>query len=109
MSFNLLCLNPSKTEFIIGLSVQIKKIPDPSINGYSTSSTTFTSDAPGGNLGITFDPRLSYSNHFSNLSRSCFIHIRDLRRIRPMLDSKTASIIYPPPSSILNNRLPQLP
>ena len=32
MSSNFLCLNPSKTEFIIiGLSAQIKKIPDPSI------------------------------------------------------------------------------
>jgi len=31
MSPNLLCLNPSKTEFItIGPSTQIKKIPDPS-------------------------------------------------------------------------------
>src|SRR6218665_2952233 len=33
MSSNLLRLNPSKTEFIIiGLSAQIKKIPDPSIH-----------------------------------------------------------------------------
>src|SRR6218665_1489564 len=42
---------------------------------------------------LLFYPHLSFSNHISNLSRSCFMHIRDLRRIRPMLDFKTASTI----------------
>src|SRR6218665_2298007 len=82
MSSNLLCFNPSKTEFIIiGLPAQSKKIPDSN----SSSFTTFISDAPVRNLGVTFDPHLSFSNHITNLSRSCFMHIRDLRRIRPML------------------------
>src|SRR6218665_252640 len=95
MSYNLLCLNPSKTEFIIiGLPAQIKKIPDSSIRlSNNSSSTTVISDAPVRNLGVTFDPHLSFSNHISNLSRSCFMHIRDLRRIRPMLDFKNASTI----------------
>src|SRR6218665_1060702 len=76
MSSNLLRLNPSKTEFIIiGLPAQIKKIPDPSIHlSDNSSSTSFTSDAPVRNLGVTFDPHLSFSNHISNLSRSCFMH-----------------------------------
>src|SRR6218665_1757402 len=90
MSSILLRLNPSKTEsIIIGLHVpaQIKKILDPSIHlSDNSSSTSFTSDAPVRNLGVTFDPHLSFSNHISNLSRSCFMHIRDLRRIRPILD-----------------------
>src|SRR6218665_2862367 len=104
MSSNLLRLNPSKTEFIIiGLPAQIKKIPDPSIHlSDNSSSTSFTSDAPVRNLGVTFDPHLSFSNHISNLSRSCFMHIRDLRRIRPMLDFKTASTIA---TSIVHSKL----
>src|SRR6218665_2045926 len=104
MSSNLLRLNPSKTEFIIiGLPAQIKKIPDPTIHlSYNSSPTTFTSDAPVRNLGVTFDPHLSFSNHISNLSRSCCMHIRDLRRIRPMLDSKTASTIA---TSIVHSKL----
>ena len=53
-------------------------------------------------LVITFDPHLSFSNHISNLSRSCFMHIRDLRRIRPMLDFKTASTIA---TSIVHSKL----
>src|SRR6218665_1853375 len=36
--------------------------------------------------------RWGYRN-ISNLSHSCFMHIRDLRPIRPMLDSTTASKI----------------
>src|SRR6218665_3437024 len=58
MSSNLLCLNPSKTEFIIiGQPAQIKKIPDSSIRlSNNSSSTTFISDAPVRNLGVTFDP-----------------------------------------------------
>src|SRR6218665_1423656 len=91
MLSNLLCLNPFKTEFIIiGLSAQIEKFPDPSTQLSDNSySTTFISNV----LGVIFKPHLSFSNHISNLSRSCFMDIRDLRRIRPMLDFKTASII----------------
>ena len=87
-SNNLFCLNTCKTEFlIIGLHVpaQMKKLYDPSIH-LSNNSSTFTSDAPVSNLGVTFDPDLSFSNHISNLSRSYFMHTRDLHRIRPMLD-----------------------
>src|SRR6218665_947434 len=102
MSSNLLRLNPSKTEFIIiGLPAQIKEIPDPSIHlSDNSSSTSFTSAAPVRNLGVTFDPHLSFSNHISN--RSCFMHIRDLRRIRPMLEFKTASTIA---TSIVHSKL----
>src|SRR6218665_1152223 len=82
---------------------QIKKIPDSSIRlSNNSSSTTFISDAPVRNLGVTFDPHLSFYNHISNLSRSCFMHIRDLRRIRPMLDFKTVSTIA---TSIVHSKL----
>src|SRR6218665_458778 len=93
MTSNLLCLNPSKTEFLhIGLRDQLKKTPDPSIslNPDSTSTHTFTATSPVRNLGVIFDQNLSLSDHITHLSRSCF---RDLRRIRPMLDLKTASTI----------------
>src|SRR6218665_3855513 len=93
---NLLCLNPSKTECIlIGLRDQLKKIPDPSIslNLDSASTHTFTPTSPVRNLGVIYDQNFSFSDHITQLSRSCFMHIRDLRRIRPILDLKTASTI----------------
>src|SRR6218665_1102773 len=96
MTSNLLCLNTSQTKFIlIGLRDQLKKIPDPSISldPDSASTHTFTPTSPVRNLGVTFDQNLSFSDHITQLSRSCFMHIRDLRRIRLMLDLKTASTI----------------
>src|SRR6218665_3283016 len=54
------------------------------------------------NLGVTFDPHLSFPNHISNLSGSCFMQIHDLRRIQPMLDSKTAPTID---TSIVHSKL----
>src|SRR6218665_149169 len=104
MSSNLLCLNPSKREFIIiGLTTQIKKIRGSLIHlSINSSSTTFLSDAHLRNLGVTSDPRPSFSNHISNLSTSCFMHIRDLRRIQPMLDFK---ITFTLATSIVHSKL----
>src|SRR6218665_3520417 len=96
MTLNLLCLNPSKTEFIlIGLREQLKKIADPSIsfNLDSASTHTFTPNSPVRNLGVICDQNFSFSNQKTQLSRSCFMYIRNLRRIHPMLDLKSAPII----------------
>ena len=43
------------------------------------------------NLGFIFDEHLTFSDQISSLSKSCYI--RELRCIRPYLDSKTASTI----------------
>src|SRR6218665_3980291 len=96
MTSHILCLTPSKTEFLlIGLRDQVKKISDPSIslNPDSAQTHTFTPTSPVRNLGVIFDQNLSFSDHITQLSRSCFMHIRDLRRIRSTLDLRTASTI----------------
>ena len=48
------------------------------------------------NLGVIFDNHLSFNSQITDLSQSCFYHIRDLRRIRDSLDFKTASTIATP-------------
>ena len=45
------------------------------------------------NLGFIFDEHLTFSDQISALSKYCNYHIRELRCIRPYLDSKTASTI----------------
>ena len=45
------------------------------------------------NLGFIFDAHLTFSDQIPSLARSCFYHIGDLRRIRPVLDFSTAHII----------------
>src|SRR6218665_2194038 len=103
MSSNLLCLNPSKTEFmLIGLPAQIKKIPDSSIrlsNNYP--STTFISDTPVRNLGVTFDPHLSFSNHISNLPAPASYTSVTYAAYDPCLTLKLPPPL-PPPLFILN-------
>ena len=72
------------TEFlIIGLKQQLSKIDNSSLN------TTHSAR----NLGFIFDENLTFSDQISSLSKSCYSHIRELRCIRPYLDSKTASTI----------------
>jgi len=93
MTANLLTLNSSKTEFLlIGLKQQLAKIHNSSLN------TTHSAR----NLGFIFDEHLTFSDHISALSKSCYSHIRQLRCIRPYLDSKTASIIA---TSVVHSKL----
>jgi len=93
MTANLLTLNSSKTEFLlIGRKQQLAKIHNSSLN------TTHSAR----NLGSIFDEHLTFSDQISAFSKSCYSHIRQLRCIRPYLDSKTASIIA---TSIVNSKL----
>ena len=85
--------NSSKTEFlIIGLKQQLSKIDSSSLN--TTNSAR--------NLGFIFDENLTFSDQISSLSKSCYSHIRELRCMRPYLDSKTASTIA---ASIVHSKL----
>src|SRR6218665_443226 len=59
-----------------------------------TSPVPYTS--PVSNLGVIFDkkPYLWRPHHYiTRLSQICYMHIRDLRRLRPILDYKTACTI----------------
>ena len=90
MGSNKLKLNPDKTEFILfGSSSQRAKL-----------ASCFPVDILGSqlcptdkvrNLGVVFDSNFSFSQHVSSVCKSCFIHLRDLRRIRRHLP-KTAAI-----------------
>jgi len=92
MSSNLLALNPNKTEFlIIGTSQQLSKLNSPTLA--IDSNTTVTPVNSARNLGILVDNHLSFNDQITALSKSCYYHIRDLRRIRDTLDFATASTI----------------
>lgn len=66
------CLNPSKTEFIqfVSLRDQLEKIPDLSI---SLNLEYVSTNSPVRNLGMIY-------KHITILSRSCIMHIPDLRK-----------------------------
>ena len=77
---------------LIDLSKQLAKI--------NNSSLTTTHSAR--NLGFIFDEHLTFSDQMSSVSKSCYYHIRQLRCIRPYLDTKTASTIV---TSIVQSKL----
>ena len=96
----LLSLNPAKTEFLlIGLLAQLSKIHNPTLT--ISSNTTIQPVSSARNLYI-FDSNLSLSDHISYISKSCFSHIRDLRRIRNTLDHQTACTIA---TSLIHSKL----
>src|SRR6218665_1762586 len=96
-------LNPSKTEFlIIGLREQLSKLTYSSdlVPQDLISPELYTS--PVRNLGVIFDKNLTFADHITKLSQICYMHIRDLRRLRPILDYKTACTIA---TSIVHSKL----
>ena len=42
------------------------------------------------NLGVWFDANFSFANHVRNICKTCFIQIRDLRRVRKHLTDEAA-------------------
>src|SRR6218665_1344891 len=65
-----------------------------------TSPAPYTS--PVRNLGIIFDKNLTFADHITKLSLICYMHIRDFRRLRQILDYKTACTIA---TSIVHSKL----
>ncbi len=92
MAANFLSLNPTKTEFLlIGLPDQLSKLRNPNL--LLPDNTAIAPVHSARNLGIIFDSNLSFDSQISSVSRACYFHIRDLRRIRRTLDSDTARIV----------------
>ena len=87
-SANFLTLNPSKTEFlIIGLPHQLSILSFPTFR--LPNNVTLSPVDSARNLGVILDKNLSYA-HISSVSKLCFVNIRDLRRIRNMIDHTNA-------------------
>ena len=92
MKSSKLKLNSDKSEFIIiGTKHQRHKL----YNHFPVKlldNDTCPSDSAG-NLGVVFDSDISFHKHVSNIYKSCFYHIRDLRRIRRHIPLSTAKTI----------------
>ena len=101
MSSSKLKLNPEKTEFIVfGSEIQRSKL-----------SHVFPVDILGNliypaqkvrNLGVWFDANLSLSDHVSDICKSSFLHLRDMRRIRQYLSVDCAVLVA---NALVSSRL----
>ena len=87
----LLALNDKTNLIIIGTKQQRDRV----INHFPVKlfgSDTFPSDTVR-NLGVVFDSDFNVRQHISQVCKSCFYHIRDLRRIRRHISRSTAKTI----------------
>ena len=76
--------NPDKTEFIlIGTKAQRHKFKKYSPTKLLDQDVTPTDSARI--LGVEFDKDFNFKKHISKVCRSCYYHIRDLRRLRRCL------------------------
>ena len=94
-------LNPDKTYLIIiGTKQQRNRV----INHFPVKllgSGTFPSDTVR-NLGVVSDSDSKFRQHISQVCKSCFYHIRDLRRIRRHISISTAKTIS---TALISSRL----
>ena len=92
MSTNKLKLNQDKTEFLlIGNERQRSKylsIFPIKLLGVKAKAVKSTR-----NLGVIFDKNFTFRSHISAICNSCFYHMRDLRRIRHLLDLDSAKLL----------------
>ena len=85
-------LNPEKNEFIIIGQKAIREslapnFPVPLLQNNISPSVEVK------NLGVTFDLDNSFDNHVAKVCRTCYHHLRDLRRIRKFLSDETAILL----------------
>ena len=89
MGSNKLKLNPDKTEFILfGSEAQRAKLASCFPVDILGSKLCPTNNVR--NLGVVFDSGFTFSSHVSSICKSCFVHLRDFKRIRRYLPQKVA-------------------
>ena len=92
MAANKLKLNPDKTEFILIGSKYSRK----QLHSLFPTDILGNKVAPASNvknLGVVFDSNLTFTDHISQVIKSTRFHIRDLYRIRHLLDLNTAILL----------------
>ncbi|TKS65387.1 hypothetical protein D9C73_028345 [Collichthys lucidus] len=83
MNLNFLHLNSSKTEaIIVGTPNQIQASP---ITSLTLSGHDIPISSSVTNLGVRFDPHLTFETHIKHLCKISFYHLRNIAKLRPNL------------------------
>ena len=85
---NHLKLNDSKTEFlIIGSSTQLGQLKNDTIR---IGDTTVRASETARNIGAIFDSSMTMKQHVSTLCRACYVHLRNIGKVRASLTKDAA-------------------
>ena len=101
MSSRKLKLDPDKIEF---LSIGSKVLCGKFLTYFPTRllAHEVASSSSARNLGIVFHSVLNFKSHVSGISRACYYHRRDMRRIRRFLTPSVAKTIA---TSLIGSKL----
>ena len=91
MHTNLLKLNDSKTEFVVmGMRQQLSLVGELSIKigDDTTDAVKFV-----WNLGFFMDSEMKNGTHINKLKSSLYVILKNIARIRPLLDKETTKIL----------------
>jgi len=100
--FNGLQLNPSKSEVMwVGTRSQLQKA-DAFLGDIKIASVPIVPSSKIKMVGVTFDSKLTFNDHISEVCRTTNFHLRALGHIRKFLDVSTANTIA---CAIINSRL----
>ena len=92
MAKNHLKLNEEKTEFVvIGHKYTLQNIPGP--HQIKIGSETITATEKAKNIGAVMDSQLTMVQHVNHLSKGCYVHLRNIGKIRPNLTEEAASTL----------------
>jgi len=90
---NGLLLNPTKTEaMLFGTRQRLSQLKG-TCNSVDVAGVPVNFTVAMKLLGVTLDETLSFDKHTSDVVRSCYFHLRALRRIRPLLTFDSANAI----------------
>ena len=92
MNQNKLCLNPSKTEFLL-IGTKQQRLKFSTLTTLTLGDTQIAVTSSARNLGFIFDSDLSFSDQVNAVAKSCHFHIRDIRRIRHLLSLPNATTL----------------
>ena len=91
MTQNVLLLNSDKTEVLI---LGPKHLRDTLSNDIAAlDDIALASNETVRNLGVIFDPDLSFDSHLKQISRTAFFHLRNISKIRHVLSQKDAETL----------------
>ena len=100
LSRNRLSLNPSKTEFlIVGSKCQREKL---NLNSFTFCGSDVPCVSSVKNLGVTFEPDLSFDKHISLVCKSSYFNIRQIRQFSSVLDRNSSILLA---NSLVSSRL----
>src|SRR6218665_1133774 len=93
MSSNRLLLNPQKSQYIwFGTRQQLDKLD---LAALSLEFPTFVFSTSVRDLGVILDQELSFVEHITALTRSCFYHLLQLRVVsRSLSASSTVTLVH---------------